>query len=237
MAGIRLHLVGRIQEQIRRRLRRSDHLRRIEPVVESVARARSGKATSDTRSTSLDEATQCGIRKPLEHRLHAFDRIKPRSKGGADGVPSIQPKTAPGSGVPAPRNRRARRSCCVRGTGRVPLRRQARCRIPPAPRDRQRQLSTSLSTRTPSQSKMMRPGSGHLGFPGQSIRAYAHNPGNNPQSQCPARPDPPIRKMGKPSRLAASSGISANPPEPRASRRSRGGPAGAFCDRPLVVQN
>ena len=51
--------------------------------------------------------------------------------------------------------------------------------IPANVSERQRQLSTSLSTNTPSQSKMMRSGLIIASFP-IPIRAYTQRLGNNP---------------------------------------------------------
>src|ERR1700759_4149436 len=60
--------------------------------------------------------------------------------------------------------------------------------------DRQRQLSTSLSTNTPSQSKMMRSGLIIVRLP-SLIRAYTQTLGNNPQfapSLCTTFPAPQV---------------------------------------------
>src|ERR1700704_5725423 len=65
---------------------------------------------------------------------------------------------------------------------------------PASTSERQRQLSTSLSINTPSQSKMMRSGFIIASFP-IPIRAYTHGLGNNPSQYLRAAGQNPRRKQ------------------------------------------
>ena len=155
--GIRLHPFGRVKEEIGRRLAAFHHLRGIEPSVEMRCETGQGKRKGHAIEIAGRGDASAGSAGPPARRLRLRSGRAPiETRHGL--LPSVRRKIAPDSSVPMPRSARAPPSRFVQGTDRAPDRHRARCRIPARTSERQRQLSTSLSTNTPSQSKMMRSG-------------------------------------------------------------------------------